>query len=110
VTFSPRILLGRVKKNKMERGALMFRYAKGIALKPEVGGFQSAAIFGILRDMADKDADEVEKALCVTVVGYAGVVYPAGGKAASDWLNMKAALITIAERWPAIKPPPNAIL
>ena len=56
----------------------MFRYAKGIALKPEVGGFQSAAIFGILRDMADKDAEEVEKALCVTVDGYAGVVYPAG--------------------------------
>lgn len=39
----------------------------------------------------------------MTVDGYPGIVYPAVGRAMSDWLNMKAALTTIAERWPAIK-------
>ena len=89
---------------------MMFRYKKGTALKPEVGCYQSAAIFGLMRDLADKDAEEVDKALCVTLDGYTGAVYPAAGKAATDWLNMKAALTTIAERWPAINPPPNSIL
>jgi hypothetical protein len=110
VRFSPPIFLERTKKNKKQRGALMFRYAKGTPLNAEVGAFQSAAIFGLLRDMADKDAEEVEKALCLTVDAYTGLAHLPAGKAASDWLNMKAALTTIAERWPAIKPPPNAIL
>jgi hypothetical protein len=109
--FSAHLLLdSKGKKNQNQRGALMFRYAKGTPLKPEVASYQSAAIFGILREISDKDAEEVDKPLCITVDGFTGVVYAADGKAASSYLNMKAALASIAERWPAIKPPQKAIL
>ena len=109
--FSPHLLLDRIgKKNQTQRGALMFRYAKNNPLNPEVAAYQSAAIFGILREMSDKDADEIDKPLCVTVDGFTGTVFPADGKAASRYLNMKAALDSIGERWPAVKEPLNAIL
>lgn len=111
VIFSPHLLLDRIaKKNKKQRGALMFRYLKATPLKPEVGAYQSAAIFGLLREISDKDSEEVERALCVTVDAFDRTVYPANGKAVSAFLNMKAALASIAERWPAIKPPQNSIL
>ena len=85
--FSPHILLDRTdKKNQKQRGALMFRYAKGAPLKPEVASYQSAAIFGILREISDKEAEEVDKPLCVTVDGITGAVYAADGKAASSYL------------------------
>jgi hypothetical protein len=109
--FSPHILLDRVgKKNKKQRGALMFRYAKGVPLKWEIAAYQSAAIFGVLREISEKDAEEVDKPLCITVDGFSGIVYPADGKATTYYLNMKAALASIAERWPNIKPPLGAIL
>ncbi len=109
--FSPHILLDRTgKKNQNQRGALMFRYAKNTPLNPIIAAYQSAAIFGILRDISDKDAEEVDKPLCVTVDAFTGTVYPADGKAATSYLNMKAALASIAERWPNIKPPPGAVL
>jgi hypothetical protein len=88
----------------------MFRYAKGTPLKHEIAAYQSAAIFGVLREISDKDAEEVDKPLCITVDGFTGIVYPADGKATTSNLNMKAALASIAERWPNIKPPPGAVL
>jgi len=112
VKFSPHIVLDRITKtNKTKRGALMFRYSKGKPLNKSVAKFQSAAIFGVLRDVtAQTDSDEAEKALCLTVDAYTGAVYPAQGDAATDYLNMKAALSSIAERWDKIPPPKNAVL
>jgi hypothetical protein len=112
VRFNPQIALDRITKtNKPRRGALIFRYAKGKALKPSIAKFQSAAIYGVLREVAGKDdARDVERGLCLTVDAYEGKVHEAAGDAATDYANMRALLLTLAERWPAIKPPTNAVI
>lgn len=112
LTFRPQIYLDRTAKgNKPKRGALMFRYAKGKALNPQIAKYQSAGIFGVLREFVSPEAvDEFERGLCVTVDAHTGEVHPAQGDAINDFKNMKAALATLAERWPVIKPPPKAVL
>lgn len=111
VRFSPHLLLRRIdKSNKQRRGAFMLRYAKGKPLAPTVGGFQSAAAFGLLREYAPEEGAEVDKSICVTLDASTGVLYPAPGAALSMFANMKAACQTIAERWPNIKPPKGAII
>lgn len=99
------------KTNKPKRGALIFRYAKGQALKQSVAKFQSAAIYGVLREIAGKDnAAEIERGLCLTVDAYAGKVQEAAGDAATDYANLRALLLTLVERWPVIKPPKGAVI
>lgn len=111
VRFSPHLLLRRMdKSNKQRRGAFMLRYAKGKALAPAVGGFQSAAAFGLLREYAPEEGSEVDKTICVTLDAFTGVLYPAPGASVSMFANMKAACLTIAERWPNIKPPKGSII
>jgi hypothetical protein len=88
----------------------MLRHKKGKALAAEVGGYQSAAAFGLLRDYAPEAGAEVDKAICVTLDAFTGELYPAPGAALTMVANMKAACLTIAERWPNIKPPKGAIL
>lgn len=111
VRFSPHLLLQRIGKgNKLKRGAFMLRYAKGKPLPPEVGGYQSAAAFGLLRDYAPEAGSEVDKAICVTLDAFTGELYPAPGASLTMFANMKAACLTIAERWPNIKPPPGAVI
>jgi hypothetical protein len=111
VRFSPHLLLRRMdKSNKQRRGAFMLRYAKGKALAPAVGGFQSAAAFGLLREYAPEEGSEVDKTICVTLDAFTGELYPAPGASVSMFANMKAACLTIAERWPNIKPPKGAII
>jgi hypothetical protein len=111
VTFSPQLLLRRVTKtNKVKTGALMLRYGKNSPLPPMVGGFQSAAIFGYLRTLEEADKTEAERALCITLDAHAGKCHEAPGNAVYLFNEMKAACATIAERWPAIKPPKNAVL
>jgi hypothetical protein len=109
--FNPQIALDRTARtNKPKRGALIFRYAKGTPLKPTVAKYQSAAIFGAMRALSDKEAVyEIERGLCLTVDAYTGKVYPAAGDAATDYANMCALLSSLADRWRAIKPPPGAI-
>ena len=111
VTFSPSLLLRRqTKTNKLQRGALMLRYLKSKALPAEVADYQSAAVLGLLSMIADDDHAEPEKALCLTLDVQSGVLYPAPGNAKTLWENTKAACASIAERWPAIKAPENAVL
>lgn len=112
VAFKPALLLSRVnpKTNKIQRGAIMFRYAKGKALAQSVAEYQSAAIFGILQSHADKDATEIDKSLCLTFDVYSGYFHKAPGASATMWANMRAACESIAERWPNIKPPKNSVL
>lgn len=110
VRFSPNLILRRLTKtNKLRRGALMLRYAKGKPLAPAVGGFQSAAIFGLLGDIQDEEGAEPEKSLCLTLDAVTGTLHIAPGAAASMYANMKAACQSIAERWPNIPPPNGAI-
>lgn len=111
VRFSPHLLLRRIdKSNKQRRGAFMLRYAKGKALPPAGGGFQSAAAFGLLKEYLPEEGSEVDKTICVTLDAFAGELYAAPGAAVSMFANMKAACLTIAERWPNIKPPKGAII
>jgi len=88
----------------------MLRYAKGKALTPAVGSFQSAAALGLLKDYAPEEGSEVDKSICVTLDAFTGELYPAPGAAVSMFANMKAACLTIAERWPNIKPPKGAVI
>jgi hypothetical protein len=111
VTFVPQLLLQRVSKtNVAKRGAVMLRYAKGKALSPVLGEWQSAGIFGYLRTLDVADMKEAEKELCLTLDAYTGAIYPAPSKSVYFFNEMKAACASIAERWPAIQPPKNAVL
>jgi hypothetical protein len=112
VSFAPNLMLRRLvrKSNKLLRGALMFRYAKGSPLAPIVGGYQSAAAFGLLGMVKDEETGEPDKALCITLCALSGEPYAAPSNSVSIFHNMRAACETIAERWPNIKPPKGAIL
>ena len=111
VRFSPHLLLRRIDKtNKQRRGAFMLRYAKGKPLNPDVGGYQSAAALGLLRDYFKEEGTEVDKAISVTLDAFTGILYPAPGAAISMFANMKAACQTIGERWANIPPPKNAVI
>jgi hypothetical protein len=111
IRFSPDLLLRRTTKtNKLKRGAVMLRYAKGKSLGPTTAGWQSAAILGMLGEHADEDGAEPDKPLCVTVDCQTGETYPALGSAVSMFANMKAACQSISERWPNIPPPEGAVL
>jgi hypothetical protein len=98
------------RTNKVLRGGLMLRYAKGRALKPETALFQSAAIHGLLCQLDDVQGAEVDKSLCITLDVYSGIAHPAPGASVSMFKNIEAACASIAERWPNIKPPKDAVL
>lgn len=109
--FSPNLLLRRLdKSNKQRTGAFMLRYAKGKPLGADVGGYQSAAAFGILKEYLVEDGAEADKSICVTLDAFTGSLYPAPGSAITMFANMKAACQSIAERWPNVPPPKGAII
>lgn len=111
VTFSPDLILRRTTRtNKIKTGAVLFRYAKGKALPTEVAAYQSAAIYGFLRTIAEAVATEVDLPLCVTFDMHSGVAHGAPGDSSYRFNNIKAACQTIFERWSAIPEPKGAIL
>lgn len=97
------------KTNKIKVGAVTLRYSKGRALPVTVGEWQSAFLYGYV-GLAPSEAAEAEFALCLTVDAYTGNCYPAPTNSVSRFKHMQAACATIAERWPNIAPPPNAVL
>jgi hypothetical protein len=99
------------RTNKVRIGAGMLRYAKGATLDSNVGAWQSALLFGALKETeVDVDGSEPEHQLCLTVDAYSGAIHPAPSDAVRRYQNMKAACASIAERWPNIPPPPRAVL
>ena len=111
VRFSPHLLLRRVDKtNKQPSGAFMLRYSKRKALAAEVGGYQSAAAFGLLKDYLAEEGSEADKNICVTLDAFTGNLYPAPGSAVTMFANMKAACQSIGERWPNVPPPNGSVL
>lgn len=103
-------MLRRVTKtNKVKIGAAMVRYRKGKALKKENALFQSALILSALRKQGTEDGSEPDPELCLTIDAYTGASYSAPGDSVTRFANTKAACETIAERWPNIQPPPNAV-
>lgn len=111
VTLSTNFSLTRLTRtNKLKFGAAMLRYSKGIALDEDTAKHQSAAIFALSKSIEEEMAAEADKTLCLTIDAYSGVAYPAPGNSIYLFNQIKAACATIAERWPAIPEPPNAVL
>lgn len=98
------------KTNKVKTGAACIRYAKGKALKPEIGSWQSAFLLAYLAQTNVEAGAEPEGKLCVTIDAYSGATFYAPGDSVMRFKNMQAACVAIAERWDNIKPPPNAVL
>ena len=98
------------RTNKIRIGIGTIRYSKGKPLPLHVGDWQSALLFGYLKDTNTEEEAEPERKLCVTVDAYSGKVYPAPSNSISRYQNMEAACESIAERWHNIQPPPNARL
>ena len=88
----------------------MLRYAKGKALPPDTGEWQSAYLFGYLETIGLETEAEAERKLCITIDAYSGEVYAAPTDSVNRFHEIEAACATIAERWPNIEPPPNAVL
>ena len=111
VIFQPIATLARLTKtNKQKIGALMLRYAKGKPLAEKIANYQSALIFGYLRENAEIGGIEAERQLCLTLDAYKGVAHVAPGNSVYLFNEVRAACATIAERWPNIPPPKNAVL
>jgi hypothetical protein len=109
--FGHHLFLRRTTKtNKQRIGAIMLRYAKGEVLSPKIANWQTSGIFGFLRSIQEGDTAEAERNLCLVLDAYTGMIHSAPGNAIYRFNEMKAACADIAERWPAIAPPSNAIL
>ena len=98
------------RTNKIRIGIGTLRYAKGKHLDPEVGKWQSTFLFGLLQTLNTEDEAEPERKLCITIDAYSGIVHSAPGDSISRYRDMEAACQTIAERWPNVQPPDDAIL
>lgn len=110
VRFDPPIRLTRMTKtNKAKCGAMMLRYQKDKPLAENVAEHQSAIMLGLLKIIHDKDVEEPEGKMCLTLDAQVGVCHPAPGNAIYLFNEAKAACASIAERWAAIKSPKNAI-
>jgi hypothetical protein len=57
-----------------------------------------------------KDEGEAEKALCITLDAHSAVAHEAPGNATYLFKEMAATCANLTERWPAIKPPPGAVI
>ncbi|MCV9938698.1 hypothetical protein OIU35_20315 [Boseaceae bacterium BT-24-1] len=110
VTTDLQMRLRRLTKtNKVRIGAVMLRYSKGAVLKPTVGAWQSAFLFGFLMKTSTEAEAEPEHKLCITIDAQSGTYYVAPTDTVSRFKNMEAACAAIAERWDNIPPPPKAV-
>ena len=98
------------KTNKLRVGAATLRYAKGKALSPNVGAWQSAFLFGYVAGESIVNNAETEHKLCLTIDAITGLAYPAPTDALNRFKNMAAACATIADAWPNLSPPRGAVL
>lgn len=111
VTTEIHFRLRRITKtNKVKVGVGALRYQKGKALSQDIAEWQSAYLLGYLNRIGVEEGAVPEHKLCVTLDAYSGAATSAPSDAVRRFQHMEAACASIAERWPAIKPPPNAIL
>lgn len=110
ITIDAQIRLRRLtQKNEVKIGMGTLRYAKGKALKPEVGAWQSSLLMGYL-SLVDVEYDaKPERKLCLTIDAYTGKCFSAPTDSTTKFKNIEAACAAIAERWDNIKPPKNAV-
>lgn len=111
VSFFPDVLVARTnKRNNRKIGALNLRYSKSAKLPETTARYQSALMFGVLREHPFEPDATPELALCQTLDGFNGKVYDAPTNSIYLYKEMIAACSAIALQWPNIKPPPGAIL
>lgn len=111
VTVGPQVRLRRTTKtNKIKEGAAMLRYAKGKPVSSDAAAWQAAFLLGYLQEVSSDQTVEPEGKLCLTIDAHAGVCHPAPTNSVSRYQNTQAACASIAEQWPNIKSPPDAIL
>lgn len=110
VVYNPDVAVARTTiRNTRKVGGIFLRYAKNDELPEVAAGFQSAFAFGFLKANPFEPEAEPEHKLCITIDGNSGRVTEAPSKAGYLWKEMEAACADIAERWPLIQPPPNAV-
>ena len=97
------------RTNKVRIGAAMLRYAKGWTLPVEIAKWQSAFLFGRLRQVITDPTIDSEQKLCITIDAYSGKCHAAPSDAVSRFGNMAAACASISERWDNVTPPAKAI-
>ena len=111
ISFFPDMFVARTnKRNNRKIGALNFRYSKSAMLPEKTADFQSALIFGALKETPFEDEATPEHALCQTIDGFNGKVYVAPSKSIYLYKEMKAVGDSIALQWPNIEPPKGAVL
>lgn len=111
ISFFPDVLVARTnQRNNRKIGAINLRYSKSAKLPEATAEWQSALMFGVLRDEPFEEESTPELALCQTFDGFNGKIYGAPSNAVYLFKEMKAACIGIALQWPNILPPPGAIL
>lgn len=98
------------KTNEARFGGAMLRYAKGKPLAAEAACWQSAFLLGYLREAEVEDGAAPEAKLCLTIDAQAGVCHPAPSDSTRRYKHMISACASIAERWPNVTPPPNAVI
>ena len=110
VTIEICFSLQRVTKtNKVRIGAAMLRYAKGMNLSIATAKWQSALLFGCLRQEITDPTINPEQKLCITIDAYSGKCHAAPSDAVRRFGNMAAACASISERWDNVTPPATAI-
>ena len=102
--------LARPRRGYRSVGAVTLRYSKTGPLDPTVAEWQSALLHGYLSDTIEGDTLRPDTDLCVTLDLRSGTAHPAPGRARTLMTQMRAALATIAERWPNIAPPDGAVV
>jgi hypothetical protein len=111
VTVGLHIRLRRTTRtNKVREGAAMLRYAKGKQVSSDAAAWQAAFLLGYLQDTSVDQDVQPEGKLCLVIDAYAGACHAAPTNSVRRYQNMQAACASIAEQWPNIKPPPDAIL
>ncbi|CDX13603.1 hypothetical protein MPLSOD_10124 [Mesorhizobium sp. SOD10] len=104
ISFYPDVLVARTnKKNSRKIGALNLRYSKSAKLPEATARYQSALMFGVLRDHPFEPEATPEQALCQTLDGFNGKVYCAPTNSIYLYNEMQAACAGIALQWANIR-------
>lgn len=99
----------QTKTNQIRIGAGALRYAKGKAQSEVVACWHAALIFGYLGVTTQDEEAKPETKLCTILDAYTGTIYPAPTNSVARFNQMRSACATIAERWPNIAAPANAV-
>lgn len=111
ISFFPELLVTRTnKRNNRKIGAINFRYSKSAKLPENVAEYQSALMFGVLRDEPFEAESTPEHALCQTFDAFNGKLYQAPSNSIYLFNEMKAACAGISQQWQNIPTPKGAVL